>query len=195
MTKNEEKIILDLCGGTGSWSKPYLDAGYDVRNITLPQFDVRLFELPKEKIYGILSAPPCDHFAGSGARWWKSKGENKLKEGLSIVDACLRIIISAKPFFWALENPVGRLYRWLGKPKLIFNPSDFGEPYTKKTCLWGEFNTPTKNPVEAPSGEYNKIHYPRDENGKPIAWNSPKAKELRSITPMGFAKAFFEANR
>lgn len=25
------KIILDLCGGTGSWSKPYRDAGYDVR--------------------------------------------------------------------------------------------------------------------------------------------------------------------
>lgn len=30
------KIILDLCGGTGSWSKPYRDAGYDVRVITLP---------------------------------------------------------------------------------------------------------------------------------------------------------------
>jgi ubiquinone/menaquinone biosynthesis C-methylase UbiE len=28
---NENKIILDLCGGTGSWSKPYSDNGYDVR--------------------------------------------------------------------------------------------------------------------------------------------------------------------
>jgi len=27
------KIILDLCGGTGSWSKPYKDNGYDVRII------------------------------------------------------------------------------------------------------------------------------------------------------------------
>lgn len=25
---NNNKIILDLCGGTGSWSKPYKDAGY-----------------------------------------------------------------------------------------------------------------------------------------------------------------------
>ena len=24
-------VILDLCGGTGSWSRPYRDAGYDVR--------------------------------------------------------------------------------------------------------------------------------------------------------------------
>lgn len=37
---NSDKIILDLCGGTGSWSKPYKDAGYDVRLITLPLFNV-----------------------------------------------------------------------------------------------------------------------------------------------------------
>ncbi len=30
-----KKIILDLCGGTGSWAKPYKDAGYDVMTITL----------------------------------------------------------------------------------------------------------------------------------------------------------------
>ena len=23
-------LILDLCGGSGSWSQPYKDAGYDV---------------------------------------------------------------------------------------------------------------------------------------------------------------------
>ena len=37
---NSKKIILDLCGGTGAWSKPYADAGYDVRVITLPEWDV-----------------------------------------------------------------------------------------------------------------------------------------------------------
>ena len=33
MLVNEYKIILDLCGGTGSWSKPYKENGYDVRVI------------------------------------------------------------------------------------------------------------------------------------------------------------------
>lgn len=33
-------MILDLCGGTGMWSKPYKDDGYDVRVLTLPDFDV-----------------------------------------------------------------------------------------------------------------------------------------------------------
>ena len=36
-----KKIVLDLCGGTGSWSKPYKEAGYDIRLITLPKQDVR----------------------------------------------------------------------------------------------------------------------------------------------------------
>lgn len=37
---NSKKIILDLCGGTGSWSRPYREAGYDVCLITLPDYDV-----------------------------------------------------------------------------------------------------------------------------------------------------------
>jgi hypothetical protein len=42
----DRRIILDLCGGTGSWSKPYQEAGYDVRIITLPDYDVRTYIPP-----------------------------------------------------------------------------------------------------------------------------------------------------
>lgn len=31
--ENSDKIILDLCGGTGAWSKPYKDAGYEMKEI------------------------------------------------------------------------------------------------------------------------------------------------------------------
>jgi hypothetical protein len=31
------KIIIDLCGGSGAWSKPYQEAGYSVDLITLPE--------------------------------------------------------------------------------------------------------------------------------------------------------------
>lgn len=55
--ENTKKIILDLCGGSGSWSRPYKQAGYDVRLITLPLYDVLLYE-PPENVYGILAAPP-----------------------------------------------------------------------------------------------------------------------------------------
>ena len=55
--KESEKIILDLCGGTGSWSRFYKEAGYDVRVITLPKYDVLTYQ-PPENVYGILAAPP-----------------------------------------------------------------------------------------------------------------------------------------
>ena len=177
------KIILDLCGATGAWSKPYKDAGYDVRVVTAPEQDVRLY-LPPKNVYGVLAAPPCTHLSGSGARWWKGKGEGALLEALAVNDACMRIVLITKPVFWCLENPVGRLSRYIGKPKMYFQPYEYGDPYTKKTCLWGEFNIPEKNEVEPTEG--GKI------------WRMPPSKDramLRSITPQGFANAFFEANR
>jgi hypothetical protein len=177
------KVILDLCGGTGAWSKPYKDAGYDVRLITLPKHDVRLY-IPPENVQGILAAPPCTHLAGSGARWWKEKGESALLDALSIVDACLRIIYVCGPLFWCLENPVGRLSKYIGRPYTYYNPCDYGDTWSKKTALWGDFNMPAKNPVKT-IGK-NPIHYMSP---------SPKRSALRSITPHGFALAFYEVNK
>jgi len=199
-------IIPDLCGGTGAWSRPWEESGeYDVRVITLPDYDVRKHYVEGEyiifigqngapdmrirmsDIYGILAAPPCDDFAVSGARWFREKDANgKTIDSQGIVIACLRIIAECRPEFWAMENPVSRLSGWMGKPKLIFNPCDFGDAYTKKTCLWGRFKMPDKTPVE-----------PCPQKKNPI-WRMPPGehrKELRSITPPGFARAFFEANR
>lgn len=50
--ENKDKIILDLADGTGSWSKPYKNAGYDVRNITLPESDVRTYIPPDNEEKG-----------------------------------------------------------------------------------------------------------------------------------------------
>ena len=142
-SKNSDKIITDLCGGTGSWSKPYVLAGYTVYIIDVKDgFDVRLFEIESDwNVYGILAAPDCTHFALSGARWWSGKGDKALIEGLSIVDACIRIITSYKLKgclrFWALENPMGRLRNYLGEPKLKFQPCDYGDPYKKTNVVVG----------------------------------------------------------
>lgn len=161
---DKNKIILDLCGGTGSWSKPYKEAGYDVRVITLPDYnvtdvifndtymvfntksyDVQDITIRYSDVYGILAAPPCTMF--SIARNDKTAKEPRnLKEGMEIVNACLKIIhhclydnfrINQGLKFWALENPAsGYLKRFLGKPTMIFEPYEFGDAYSKKTALW-----------------------------------------------------------
>jgi hypothetical protein len=118
------KIILDLCGGTGAWSQPYRDAGYDVQLVTLPTTDIHAFLKQGQRVgaHGILAAPPCTEFAASGARWWKTKDPKLLAVGLQTVVACLLIIDREKPKWWALENPAGRLPKFIGDPVMYFNP-------------------------------------------------------------------------
>jgi hypothetical protein len=176
--------VLSLCDYTGNWSKPYRDGGYDVIQVDLGHGqDVRLFKCPTHPVRGILAAPPCTEFAGSGARWWAGKGIEPLLQGLSIVDACLRLVAVLRPVWWALENPVGRLKDYLGPAQFSFDPSDYGDPYTKRTQLWGRFNAPMMAKVEATEG--SRMHKLPP---------SPERAALRSETPMGFAQAFYEAN-
>lgn len=176
-------MVLSLCDYTGTWGDLYADE-YDVMKVDLQHGqDVRLLERLDRPVRGIIAQPPCDHFAVSGARWWAAKGEAALLEGLQLVDACLRIVLVHRPAWWVLENPVGRLRRYIGPPVMTFNPCDYGDPYTKRTCLWGEFTPPQKNPVEPTEG--SRMH---------LVGPSPERKNIRSATPPGFAQAFRMAN-
>ncbi len=198
---NQQKVILDLCGGTGAWSKPYADAGYDVRLVTLPDQDVRLYSPPKN-VYGVLAAPPCTMFAISGNRWKRTDAQ--MIDALSIVDACLRIIHVSKPEFWALENPVGKLRHYIGKWKYTFQPYEYGDPWTKRTCVWGDNYKPPQNPVApvglwtggTPSGKLGIVDHPEYLPPDWVHKLPPSADRatMRAITPPGFAHAFFKAN-
>jgi hypothetical protein len=174
--------ILSLCDYTGNWSRPYEEDDYDVIRVDLEHGqDVRLLELPAGPIHGVIAQPPCTMFANSGARWERS--EDDMLTALSVVDACCRIVLATRPKWWVLENPAGKLKRYLGPPPMTYQPNQYGDPYTKLTCLWGEFNTPVRTPVPATEG--SKMHR---------LGPSPDRAALRSVTPMGFARAFFEAN-
>lgn len=184
--------ILDLCSGSGEWSRPYREAGYSVTQVDVKAGqDVRLMKKLPYPIRGILAAPPCTDLAGSGARWWTEKGTEALIESLSIVDACLRAVVIYRPKWWALENPVGRLVHYLGEPRLRFDPNDYAgysenpesNEYSKYTCIWGEFNLPEPEPGYMRKKDYIHRMPPSDERAA-----------MRSITPDGFAKAFMEAN-
>src|SRR5262245_39834911 len=175
------RVILDLCAGSGAWSEPYREAGYMVVRVTLPQDDVRRFEWIKLPVHGIIAAPPCTVFAASGYRWPRS--DEDMMHALSVVDAFLRAVAIYGPEWWALENPVGRLSRWLGPPTLSFDPCDYGDSYTKRTLLWGRFNRP--KPASVVPERINRIHHMPE---------SPDRAAKRGITPPGFARAFFEAN-
>jgi hypothetical protein len=193
MCANSSKIILDLCGGTGSWSAPYSRAGYDVRVVTLPANDIRLYS-PPPNVYGILAAPPCTEF--SFAKHFHGKGhyQHNHIEGLSVVDACLRVVWRCRETlkFWALENPKGYLYKWLGNPALTFDPYEFGDPYQKRTCLWGSFTPPQRKPYAKPTLKFSML---KSKDIHPAYYGKLSRQERRAITPPCFAQAFYEANK
>lgn len=200
------KIILDLCGGTGSWSLPYLEAGYDVRVITLPTHDVRTFH-PPENVYGVLCAPPCTEFSIAKNHTLPRDYES----GMEIVNACLAIVKKVNPVFWALENPNGMLSKFLGKAPYSFQPWFFGDGWTKRTMLWGNFNVPKRQYFKWEDVPKIEGLYIRPGRKTPsIAFNHKSHKhfikafnkynpttdaEFRAITPPGFAQAFFQANQ
>jgi site-specific DNA-cytosine methylase len=173
--------VLDLCGGTGAWSKPYRDAGYAVVIVDplVDGGDVRLLERSKSPIHGILAAPPCTVFSYARNRYEPT--EDEYLKGLSVADACLRIVFANRPRWWALENPRNKIRRWLGPARMTFHHWEFGDAAHKPTCIWGDFRVPQRRPVA---------------RTKPSTFRTSKenASPEDAITPAGFAQAFFEAN-
>ena len=170
------KLILDLCAGSGAWSEPYFKAGYDVVRVDLPT-DVRLFQ--PVKAHGVLAAPPCTVFSHARHRYPPTDAE--LREALSVVDACVRLAVACHPVWWALENPLAHLRRYLGRPDWVFRQWQYGDPGEKPTALWGRFNPPM---------------YLVGQPTKPSTWGTKKqnAEPWDAVTPPLFAQAFFEAN-
>jgi len=200
----EKKIILDLCGGTGSWSRPYKDAGYDVKVITHPLHDV--FDYIEYKdfikdVYGILAAPTCTMFSLARTT---AKTPRDLEGGFKLVHRCLEIIwdcrLNGNLKFWALENPMGYLRQLLGKPPLTFDPKDYGANYTKKTDLWGYYNIPKMKRRELTQEEkercaINKRLLPKLPSNYILPKDFSPQQARRSMTDPSFATAFYLANK
>jgi hypothetical protein len=183
---------------------------YDIQNgddlmAFMPIADIVEAHTSGKEVAGVLAAPPCTSFSSSGARWWAERHDKPNEAWLektygawaskyfdtpldyanTLVAVTQAVIEFAAPTqFHVVENPVGRIAEQndLPKPLLTFDPNHFGDPYTKKTLLWGSFNPnlPTAH-VEA-------------TDGSAIANLSSSATNERSETPEGFAYAFFMAN-
>lgn len=200
------KTILHLCADTGTDSKPYKDAGYNVILVG-KDIGVENFHPPKD-VYGIFANPVCTEF--SIASGFHKTGD--YDKGLFLVRHCQRIISECSPEFWVIENPAsGRLKDFLGKPDFTYEPWHFGSPWTKKTALWGKFNAPKR--VYQNWDDVPKIPelYVRPGRPKPsLAFlhksaaanirefdglNPQSDMEFRSYCSQKFAKAFFMENK
>jgi len=201
-------FLLSIYDYSGNWSRPYMDAGWrvlrwdgQIEGDILERFSTIHHFVNEENdgsVDGLLAAPPCTAFASSGARWWYEKDaqgsgpgepfESETDYMVTLTRIVVLMVELFKPKFWALENPIGRIEKLCPELKpyrrLVFNPCDYGDPYTKRTVLWGRFN-PNLKPCPVEPIEKSKMH---------LLPASKKRSKIRSETPVGFAQAFFKAN-
>jgi len=141
--------IISLFDHSGCWSLPYKKAGYNVITVDKKNgCDILTWDyttIIKSNVVGVLCAPPCTDFSVSGAQYWPAKdADGTTEQSVMLVEKSLEIIEYFNPVFWGMENPVGRIGKLipkLGKP-WFFNPYEFGDPWTKKTAIYGKFVKP-----------------------------------------------------
>ena len=192
------KIMISCFDYSTVMAKPWADAGYlcycvDMQhqpgerregNIIKVGADIMNWIPPKGDIVFAAFFPPCTDLAVSGARWFRDKGLGSLIGALQLFKRSVDLAeIIGCPYL--IENPVSTVSTYWRKPDHTFDPCDYGDPYTKKTCLWtgGGFIMPAKNRVEPTEG--SKMH---------LLPPSPDRANLRSQTPEGFSMAVFKAN-
>lgn len=194
----KKAIVLSLCDFTGNTLKPWAETG-DFRCIAVDlqhrgttfkdgiEFvgaNILDFMPPNGEYFFVAAAPPCTDLAVSGARWFAEKGLVAAAEAFMLVERCKKIIEwSDAPSF--IENPVSTLSTYWRQPDYYFEPYDYGDPYTKRTCLWtfNGFVMPPKQSVFPSEGSKMHLIAPSDDRAN-----------IRSETPMGFARAIFRAN-
>lgn len=215
-------LILSLCDRTGVMVLPWLEAGYEAVTVDLqPEInshprrrhivmDVRRAAMWQGfkglsaakyllRYYGeagpvmVFAFPPCTHVAVSGSRHFKTKGLDRLIEALEVLNAC-RKICEGSEAPWMIENPVSVFSTHWRKPDHYFHPWQYtahepADHYTKKTCIWsgGGFVMPPEETAPELLGiePDDRIHKapPSEDRG-----------DIRSVTPLGFARAVFAAN-
>lgn len=137
----------------------------------------------------IIAFPPCTHLCNSGARWFEQKKKDGRQQ--EAIDFFMLIACADCPKI-AIENPVGIMSSKYRKPDQIINPWQFGEPFSKKTCLWLK-NLPLLKPTNIV--DKGKIQVCKSGRKIPEWYSNAKHSDraqIRSKTFLGIAKAMAE---
>ena len=142
-------------------------------NIIKVGADMHTWIPPRGEIAFAAFFPPCTDLAVSGARWFKEKGLHRLSDAIALFARCVDIAETLEcP--WLIENPVSTISSYWRKPDHRFHPWEYGDAYTKKTCLWtgNGFVMPERRPVFPSEGSRMHLLPPSDDRaeapGRPL---------------------------
>lgn len=135
------KILL-ACEESQAVTKAFRDKGHESYSCDLyetsgdhPEWHIQGDVLPllDQQWDMIIAFPPCTHLASSGAAWFEAKRADGRQQ--AAIDFFMALA-NAKCDKIAIENPVGVMSSQYRKPDQIIQPYEFGDPFSKRTCLW-----------------------------------------------------------
>ena len=145
----------------------------------------------------MVAHPPCTYLSNAGIRWFNEKkyGEEARKRKKKRIEAfkfVMRLANAPIPHL-AIENPVGWLNSHWRKPDQIIHPYYFGDPDSKRTCLWLK-NLPLLQPTKIVKPKIYAYFKRGKKKGKPIYGTqylqlAPDRWKNRSRTYRGIAEA------
>ena len=145
----------------------------------------------------IIAHPPCTYLSNAGARWLYAGGELNAERYIKGLEGkrFFMAMLNADCPRVAVENPIPSSIYDLPQYTQIIQPYQFGEPWSKKTCLWlkGLNKLQPTNIVEdykpyCSSGSYSGTHDPKYKG----ASRKGGSAKSRSKTFQGIAKAMAE---
>lgn len=154
----------------------------------------------------IIAFPPCTHLCVSGAAWFEQKRQDgRQRAGIEFFANFLNLDCEKV----AIENPIGIIsgnyikkwfpelaekYNFPIKPTQIIQPFQFGDPYTKQTCLWLKGLNPLKptDILEKPKEGWRNQAFNRKDGKYGGFISSSKQSVLGSKTFPGVARAMAE---
>lgn len=197
--------IIVACEESQAISNEFRKYGFDAYSCDLKEcsgghpeyhFQEDIFSvLEREKPFDLMIGhPPCTYLSNAGSRWLyagNSLNKERYYKGLKGKEFFMKLLNYDIKHI-AIENPIPTTIYDLPEPSQIIEPYMFGDPYTKRTCLWLKklpLLIPTKivTPIGPylPSGSYTKTHDP----SKKGACKRGKDAIERSKTFPGIAKA------
>jgi site-specific DNA-cytosine methylase len=140
----------------------------------------------------VIAFPPCTDLASSGAAWFAEKRRDGRQQ--AAIDFFMLFADAHAPKV-VIENPVGVMSTQYRKPDQIIQPWQFGDEFSKRTCLWLKGVEPLEPTDIVNPGEM--ISY---DSGRTMpkwyadAWKLGKEQRsmTRSKTFPGIAKAMAE---
>lgn len=145
----------------------------------------------------IIAHPPCTYLSNAGARWLYAGGELNKERYIKGLDGkkFFMAMLNADCQRIAVENPIPSSIYDLPQYTQVIQPYQFGEPWSKKTCLWLKGLEPLQptNIVEdykpyCSSGSYSGTHNPKYKG----ASRKGGSAKSRSKTFPGIARAMAE---